>query len=337
MPEIGHAPHAFPCSCLMPVPTGDLKAAIKQKAAELGFAACGITSAAPSASHDHFVEWVRRGFHATMNWIGREDAVAKRADVRNVVSGAKSVICVAMHYRTQDEWNSERHGLIARYARGNDYHDFMTSRLRQLQSWIETQIECSGRTYVDTGPILERELANRAGLGWVGKNTMLMSRELGSYFLLGEIVLDIELPPDRPHIEHYCGSCTRCLDACPTGAFEEPYILNANKCISFQTIENRELFPPELREKFGDWFFGCDICQEVCPWNNKSTYMSAEPALWSRPGYATLESVMRMPQEEFARSWKGSPLKRAKRRGLRRNALNVLRGRRRRRSGPGGL
>ncbi|HEX8834135.1 MAG TPA: tRNA epoxyqueuosine(34) reductase QueG [Abditibacteriaceae bacterium] len=302
---------------------------IKARAAELGFAACGITTAAPGETHGHFVDWIRRGYHATMQWIARDDVIAKRADVRLVVPGAKSVICVAMHYRTREEWDAEQHGKIARYARGADYHDFMTPRLRELQSWIQEQQPCNGRVYVDTGPVLERELARRAGIGWVGKNTMVMSRELGSYFLLGEIILDLELPADRPHIEQYCGSCTRCLDACPTGAFEAPYVLNANKCISFHTIENRSLFPKELNEKFGDWFFGCDVCQEVCPWNGKSTHVSAEPELWTRPQYASLFDVMTMPQDEFSRTWKGSPLKRAKRRGLKRNALAVLKNRRR--------
>ena len=305
-----------------------LAQAIKTRAQELGFAACGITDAAPSASHVHFVRWLAEGFFARMNWIAREDAVWKRADVNRVLDGAQSVVCVAMHYRTNENWDEALHGKVARYARGTDYHEFMTARLRELLSWIREQTGCEGRVYVDTGPILERELAQRAGIGWVGKNTMILSRELGSYFLLGEILLDIELPTNKPHVEQFCGSCTRCLDACPTQAFEAPFVLNANKCISYHTIENRERAPKELRAQFGDWLFGCDVCQEVCPWNAKSDAHSGENELWTRPQMPTLLEMLLSPQSELSPQLRGSPLKRAKRRGLKRNALNVLKNRR---------
>ena len=306
----------------------NLSQAIKQRAAELGFVACGITPAAPTPSYPRYLRWLEAGYHATMQWLSRKDAVAKRADVRAVMPEAKSVVCVAMHYRTDAPWDEARHGKVARYARGADYHDFMTPRLRELLAWIQAQTPCAGRVYVDTGPLLERDLAQRAGLGWIGKNTLLLSRELGSYTLLGEMLLDIELEPDRPHIEQYCGSCTRCLDACPTDAFVAPYVLDANKCISYHTIENRATPPKVLREQFGDWVFGCDICQEVCPWNHKSTTHSAEPELWTREAAPTLLETMLMPQTEFSRRYKGSPLKRAKRRGMRRNVLTVLKNRR---------
>ena len=308
----------------------NLSQQIKQRATELGFAACGITAATPSQSHPHYVQWLAQGFHAAMQWMGREDAVAKRADVRHVLPGAKSVVCVALHYRTDAPWDEATHGKVARYARGVDYHDVMTKRLRELLAWIQQQTPCAGRVYVDTGPVLERELAQRAGLGWTGKNTMLLSRELGSYFLLGEILLDIELEIDRPHIEQYCGSCTRCLDACPTQAFVAPFVLDANKCISYHTIENREALPRDLRQNFGDWIFGCDVCQEVCPWNNKSQAQSDEPELWTRSEFPTLLETLMMPQQEFSQRLKGSPLKRPKRRGMRRNALTLLKGRKRR-------
>ena len=311
-----------------------LSTRIKQRAAGLGFAACGIAPAAPSATHPHFLHWLAQGFQAGMKWLAREDAAAKRSDVRHVLPGAKSVVCVAMHYRTEADWDEASHGLVARYARGSDYHDIMTARLRELLAWIQTQTPCVGRIYADTGPLLERELAQRAGLGWIGKNTMLLSRELGSYFFLGEILLDIELDTDRPHIEQFCGSCTRCLDACPTGAFEAPFVLNANKCISYHTIENRDQVPRELRAPLGDWVFGCDVCQEVCPWNDKSRAFSNEPELWTRDGEHALPSLLEtlmLPREELSRRLKNSPLKRAKRRGLRRNALAVLKNRRSRR------
>ncbi len=306
----------------------ELAQAIKARASELGFAACGIADAAPSANHAHYLSWLADGFFAGMKWIAREDAVEKRADIHRVLDGVQSVVCVAMHYRTDEVWNESAHGNVARYARGTDYHEFMTARLRELLSWIKQQMSCEGRVYVDIGPILEREWAQRAGIGWVGKNTMILSRELGSYFLLGEILLNVKLPADAPHIEQFCGSCTRCLDACPTQAFQAPFVLNANKCISYHTIENRERAPIELREKFGDWLFGCDVCQEVCPWNAKSSAHSDEPALWTRPEMPTLLEMLLAPPAEISPKLKGSPLKRAKRRGLKRNALNVLKNRR---------
>ncbi len=259
--------------------------------------------------------------------MARPEAVEKRADVRNAWPAAKTVVCVALHYRTDAPHDDEKMGKIARYARGNDYHDVLTARLRELLVWIKEKTCCEGRVYVDTGPILERELAQKAGIGWIGKNTMLLSRELGSYFLLGELLLDIELPSDRPHLEQFCGSCTRCLDACPTNAFVGPRVLDANKCISYHTIENRKLAPKSVREKFGDWIFGCDICQEVCPWNAKSGAQSTEIELWTREETPSLLEWLLVPQDEFSRRLKGSPIKRAKRRGMKRNAARALKNR----------
>jgi len=301
---------------------------IKDKAAELGFCACGITSAQPLENYDRYQQWLESDYHASMQWMAREDAVHKRADVRHIMPEARSVICVAMHYRAQDDWDEQAQGKVARYARGIDYHEFMPKRLRELLAFIQEQTPCEGRVFVDTGPVLERELASRAGLGWIGKNTMLLSREHGSYFLLGEILLDLELPPDAPHLEQFCGSCTRCMDACPTDALNEAGVLDANKCISFHTIENREGAPRELKVKFGDWIFGCDICQEVCPWNNKSQTHSGEPELWRRDEFPTLLEWLMLPQAEFSRRLSKSPLKRPKRRGMKRNALAALKNRR---------
>lgn len=297
---------------------------IKQRALDLGFAACGIALVGESTTHEHYRRWLQNSYQADMNWIAREDAAWKRADPRNVLPGAKSIVCVAMHYRTDDDWDEEQQGKIARYARGTDYHEFMPQRLRELLGWIREQQPCEGRVYVDTGPILEREWAQRAGLGWIGKNSMLLSRELGSYFLLGEILLDIELEPDRPHIEQFCGTCTRCIDACPTQAITEPRVLDATKCISYHTIENREEIPETLKEKFEGWLFGCDICQEVCPWNNKSTYESNETNLWQREEMPSLLEWLMLPQEEYSRRLSKSPLKRPKLAGMKRNAEIVL-------------
>lgn len=313
-----------------------LKARIKARAAELGFAACGVTDAGAPASHARYVDWLEHDYHADMRWMARPDAVEKRGDLSQVLAGAKSVVCVAMHYRTPDSenWDAEKYGQVARYARGTDYHEFMPQRLRELLATIQAFTPCNGRVYVDTGPLLERDLARRAGLGWIGKNTLLMSRELGSYFLIGEILLDIELPIDAPHVAQFCGSCTRCLDACPTQAFEAPGVLNANKCISYHTIENRERVPEPLRKLMGDWVFGCDVCQQVCPWNAKSAHnpeaYASENELWQRDEFPDLLEWLMLAQSEFSRRLSKSPLKRPKKRGMKRNALNVLKNRRKR-------
>jgi len=316
--------------------------AIKARARELGFDACGITDAEPPASHGKYLDWLMSGHNASMAWMARPEGISKRGDLQQVLEGAKSVVCVALLYRTRAEdapWNDEAQGKVARYARGTDYHETMPPRLRALLSWIQEQAPCQGRVYVDTGPILERDLAGRAGLGWIGKNTLLMSRELGSYFLLGEIILDMELPPDEPHTAQFCGSCTRCLDACPTDALVAPHQLDANKCISFHTIENRLRLPQSVKDQVGDWLFGCDICQEVCPWNARierapdahAQAFSGEPELWRREEFPALSEWIAMPQAEFSARLSKSPLKRPKRRGIRRNAVAVLKSRRRRR------
>lgn len=301
---------------------------LKLRALELGFAACGIAEAAPSQTTSKLEAWLGAGNEAGMGWMSDPERVAKRADIREVFPNAKSVVCLALHYRTDAPYDDEKQGKIARYARGIDYHDTFKVRGGELLAWIKEEMPCEGRVYSDTAPILEREWAQRAGIGWIGKNTLVMSRELGSFFLLGEIVLDIALPPDAPHLQSYCGTCTRCLDACPTGAFTAPRVLDANKCISYHTIENRKLAPVELREKFGDWVFGCDICQEVCPWNRKSTARSEEVELWTREEMPGLEEWPSISQEEFSRRLKGSPIKRTKKRGMKRNSVRVLKNRR---------
>lgn len=294
-------------------------ATIKSKAKELGFAACGIASLEPLKTQMFFQSWIANGMNATMNWMSKEESAAKRGDLKIVMPEVQSVICVAMHYRTDNELDKSTFGGIARYAQGNDYHDFMTNRLHELLHWMQEQTECAGRVYVDTGPVLERELAQRAGIGWSGKNTLVMSRELGSYFLLGEILTDLSLEFDEPHWQDYCGSCTACIDACPTDALK-PHELDANRCISYHTIENREPALAELAEKFGDWIFGCDACQEVCPWNHKSTFTSNEPQLWQREQMPKLDEWEHISQEEFSARLSKSPIKRAKRAGMQRNA-----------------
>ena len=312
--------------------------AIKARARELGFAACGIARVEETETHEPYLRWLENGFHAGMNWIAREDAVQKRKDVHHILPDAKSVICVAMHYRTETQAGStlgQSTPGVARYAQGVDYHEFMPQRLRELLFWIQERQPCEGKVYSDTGPILEREWARRAGIGWIGKNTMLLSRDLGSYFLLGEIILDLEIEADRAHVEEFCGSCTRCLEACPTQAFPAPGVLDANKCISYHTIENKGEIPDELQIKFGEWIFGCDVCQQVCPWNHKSQAISAEPELWTRPLDRQIPNLLEwllLGQEEFSHRLSKSPLKRAKLKGMKRNAEIAL-GNRHKKSG----
>jgi epoxyqueuosine reductase len=227
----------------------------------------------------------------------------------------------------------EPSGPVARYARGDDYHDLMTAKLGELQAWLGAQVGApvAGKPYVDTGPILERDLARRAGLGWFGKNTNLINPNTGSFFFLGALLVDLELPADAPFDADRCGSCTRCLDACPTQALVEPRMLDATRCISYLTIELKGDIPEELRAPLGDMVYGCDICQDVCPWNAKfATTLAADSpfvpreALGGRDARTLAREILGMTQENFASAFKGSPMKRAKLRGLKRNAAVVL-------------
>ena len=310
----------------------EIKAQLVARARELGFLACGIAQAAPSQSASRLETWLTNGHHAGMEWMNKPESREKRADIRRLLPDAKSVVVVAMNYRTGAQWDADAMGEIARYARGDDYHDWMKARLRELLLWVKEASGCEGLACVDTAPILEREWAWRAGVGWIGKNSLLMNRAFGSYVLLGELVLDVALPPDEAHIEEFCGTCTRCIDACPTSAIVEPGTIDSNRCIAYHTIESRKLAPVRLREHFGDQVFGCDICQQVCPWNEKAErdeIYSTEPEKWTRPQMPTLHEWLEVPQAEFSARLKASPIKRAKRRGMRRNAARALINRRR--------
>jgi epoxyqueuosine reductase len=244
-------------------------------------------------------------------------------------------VVVAMNYYTDEDEGpgtpppDPDHAIFARYARGDDYHDVMTTRLRQLLAYLqELAPETAGRVYVDTGPLLEREVARRAGIGWFGKNTMLINTRRGSYFLLGEIVTSADLAIDSPAVGG-CGTCRRCLDACPTGAITQPYTVDARLCLSYLTIELKGAIPEELRPAIGESgnrIFGCDICQEVCPFNLRRSTPTDEPAFQSRDVTANprLTDLLLLTQEEFSAKFKGSPVKRAKRRGLLRNVAVAL-------------
>jgi epoxyqueuosine reductase len=252
----------------------------------------------------------------------------KRRDSRLPAPGCTSAIVVGMNYG-----GTERPGPVARYARGDDYHDVMIAQLRELHDWIGRQLDrdVRGKPYVDTGPILERDLARRAGLGWFGKNTNLVNPQLGSFFFLGVLLVELELEADEPFEADRCGSCTRCLDACPTDAFVAPRQLDATRCISYLTIELKGEIPESLRQFIGDRLYGCDVCQDVCPWNVRfahelpeSSPYGARAALAGKDARRLAREILATDDDGFRAAFKGSPMKRAKLRGLKRNAAVVL-------------
>jgi epoxyqueuosine reductase len=298
----------------------------KAHAFALGFDLVGVAELGPADTAAAFEEWVKAGHAGEMAWLAR--GVEKRRDTRLPRPGTTHAIVVALDYG-----GKEPSGPVARYARGDDYHDVMESRLRELHARLERDAgrAIAGKPYVDTGPILERDLARRAGLGWFGKNTNLLNPRLGSFFFLGALVVDAELLPDAPFEEDRCGTCTRCIDACPTGAIVAPRRLDATKCISYLTIELKDEIPLELREKVGELIYGCDICQEVCPWNvrfarelpDDSPFKPRE-VLRGKDARALARDLLALSQEEFSAAFSKSPMKRAKLRGLKRNTAVVL-------------
>lgn len=306
--------------------THDRATLLKSWALEAGFERAGVAVLAPSADGEHLRAWLARGEHAGMEWIARR--VAEREDPRRLLAGARSALVVALQYAPLDGASEPAGDLwprVARYARGRDYHDVMSGRLRRLGARIEAAFPGSRtRTYVDTGPILERELAARAGLGVIGKNTNLLDRNWGSYFLLGELLTTLDLAPDPP-VADLCGRCTNCLDACPTGALVEPFRLDANRCISYWTIEHRGAVPEAMREGLGDWVFGCDICQEVCPYNQKNRG-GTDDALRLPAARAEIDlaGLLGIGRERYVETFRGSPMKRAKQSGLKRNAAVAM-------------
>jgi epoxyqueuosine reductase len=300
-------------------------ATLKTWALEAGFDRAGIAALGRSEQDEAFRDWLAAGRHAGMSWLER--GVDRRLDPTALVPGAKSVLCVALRYLVPDDerLDGDLWPRVARYARGDDYHEVMSERLDALCARVEAAFPGTvTRRYVDTGPVLEREWAARAGLGAIGKNTNLLHPTDGSYVLLGEVLLGLDLEPDVP-IADLCGTCRACLDGCPTGALVAPYVLDSRLCISYWTIEHRGAIPSEIRPLVGEWVFGCDVCQEVCPWN-----AAPEPA--SDPAFALPEARRRLGlvdlldlgREDYEASFRGSPMKRAKRSGLRRNAAVAM-------------
>jgi epoxyqueuosine reductase len=305
--------------------TASLEERIKGRARELGFDPVGITALGPATTYDAFARWIEKGYAGEMSYLERGSE--KRRDTRLPFTGARTAIVVGLDYGGR-----EPSGPIARYARGDDYHEIMIERLETLHRWIggEHGAPIHGKAYVDTGPILERDLARRAGLGWIGKNTMLVNPRRGSYFFIGALLLDLELVPDAPFDADRCGTCTRCLDACPTDALVAPGELDARRCISYLTIEHRSEIATELRPLIGDHLYGCDICQEVCPWNVSFAAELTEPAFQPRESLAGKSAaqlsreLLETSDEDFRAAFRRSPMKRAKLAGLRRNAAIVL-------------
>ena len=304
---------------------GQLESRIKERAHGLGFDLVGITRLGAVETAEHFDAWIAAGYAGEMSYLER--GAEKRRDTRRPFEGMRSAVVVGMNYG-----GTQPPGPVARYARGDDYHELMVGRLNELHRWIEGEVATSvrGKAYVDTGPILERDLARRAGLGWVGKNTNLINPELGSFFFLGELMLDLELRADDPFETDRCGSCTRCLDACPTDAFVAPMVLDATRCISYLTIEQKAPIAEALREAVGEHLYGCDVCQSVCPWNIKFSRDATEPAFAAREVIAGKDArtlandIVAMSQEEFSTAFRKSPVKRAKLSGVKRNAAVVL-------------
>ncbi|MDH3254249.1 MAG: tRNA epoxyqueuosine(34) reductase QueG, partial [Acidobacteriota bacterium] len=299
---------------------------LKNWAEEAGFARCGVAVLQPAEHGRVFLEWLAAGRQAGMRYLERR--IEARLDPRAIFPGATSVLCVALQYSEgalAPEPPGDLWPRVSRYARGADYHDLMGKRLDRLSRRVREAFPGSRtRWYVDTGPVLERDLAAAAGLGAIGKNTCLLDPRCGSWFFLGQIFTDLTLAADQP-IADLCGSCTRCLDACPTGALPEPYTLDSNRCISYWTIEHRGEVPESVRPHLGEWVFGCDICQDVCPHNEQRLPdVSPEFELGSARKQLTLAGLLSMDSAAYSQTFRGSPMKRAKLAGLKRNVAVTM-------------
>lgn len=317
----------------------DLATALRGEAERLGFARIGIAAASPPPRQDVFRQWITHGYAGVMEgWLKRHEPL--RGDPRSLLPGARTVIMLATDYSTdtarggmppavaERSWESAPpgRGKVSRYAWGDDYHDLLRRRINDLAAWLARQVPgCAARGVVDSAPLAEREFGLLAGLGWFGKNTMLIHPGAGSFFFLSGLLTDVELPVDKPIEVDHCGTCTACLDACPTGALPAPRVLDARKCISALTIEDHGPLPDDVRSGLGDWVFGCDICQDVCPWNRHAP-VSEEPAFQPRGGETTLSlaEILMFDDVGFRQRFRGSPILRAKRAGLARSAAIAL-------------
>ncbi len=305
---------------------------LRNEARNLGFDLCGVTRTDPPPHFDAYAQWLDKGRHAGMAYLDTPRARDARRDPRMVLDGGASIVSLGMRYpdprAIPDPALDEALGRVAAYAWGDDYHDMFPPRLQKLADLLGGQLHAGfgSRIYTDTGPVLERDLAQRAGLGWAGKNTCLISPTGGSYYLLAEVFTTAELEPTLPLRSDLCGSCTRCIQACPTACILPDRTLDAGRCLSYLTIENKGTIPSELRPALGEWVFGCDICQMVCPWNVRFSDPNAGQAFAPRAGVPrpVLRHELRLSPQEFNRKFKNSPLRRARRRGYLRNVAVAL-------------
>ena len=316
--------------------TSEISALVKQTAHHAGFELAGIAPVREFAELNHFPHWIEAGHAGEMKYLEARDESGqlKRSSLRSTAPWARSVIVCAINYNTAHPYSTQvgdsERGWISRYAWSReDYHEAVMRRLRSVEQQVQEDTRdrtpaLETRCYVDTGPLVERVYAKYAGVGWIGKNTCILNQKLGSWLFLGVILTSLELEADLPAPDR-CGSCTRCIDACPTAAFIAPYELDSNKCIAYLTIEKRGAIPEEMREGIGRHVFGCDICQDVCPWNRKAPVTGAEE-FQAREGLVNpaLEWLAEMSAEEFREKFRGSPIRRTKRSGLRRNAAIAM-------------
>ncbi|MDX2212362.1 MAG: tRNA epoxyqueuosine(34) reductase QueG [Oculatellaceae cyanobacterium bins.114] len=303
---------------------------VKKKALELGFHKVGIaavpeiTETATNPLDAPLQQWLAQGYHADMTWMENP----KRQDIQMVMPSVRSLICVALNYYTSgDRPEGENYAKISRYGWGKDYHRQLHKRLKALTTWLEAQGDgIEARYYADTGPVQDKVWAERAGIGWIAKNSNVITRDYGSWVFLGEVLTNLELTPDRPHTSH-CGTCTRCIDACPTGAIAHPFVVDANRCIAYHTIENRaETLPEAIAPHLNGWVAGCDICQDVCPWNQRfaqpTDVEAFQPRSWNIA--PTLTELAELTDEDWDRRFQGSALRRIKPYMWRRNAIANL-------------
>jgi epoxyqueuosine reductase len=320
--------------------TAQLSRDLKAEAAGLGFVLSGATAAvAPGEAIERLKAWLAAGYAGQMSYV--PERLPAYADPGRVLDGARSIVMLALPYRTvEPQPGGSGQGRIARYAWGEaDYHDVIHDRLKQLAAWLQERAPQAGvRGVVDSAPLMEREFAQLAGLGWIGKNTLVLNRTWGSYFFLAALLTDLELEYDESFTADHCGTCRACLDACPTNAFPAPYVLDATRCISYLTIELRESIPEELRSGMQDWVFGCDVCQDVCPWNRRtpevdpSLHEPFEPRDDANP--LALIPLFDLTEEQFRQRFRHTPLWRSKRRGILRNAAIALGNQKRREALP---
>ena len=302
-------------------------ALIKNKAAELGFDFCGVSRAEFLEEDAPRLEtWLNRNHHGQMAWMANH--FDKRLDPRKLMDGAKSVVSVLLNYYPEERLPEGPDDYkLSKYAYGKDYHFVLKDKLKDLLTYIQTEIgEVQGRAFVDSAPVMDKVWAARSGLGWVGKHSNLLNRDMGSFFFIGELILDLDLAPDGP-VADFCGTCTRCVDACPTDAITEPYVVDGSKCISYFTIELKEAIPQEVKGKFENWIFGCDICQDVCPWNRFSKpHRTPEFDLPPTLQAFTHSDWEEITEEIFKEIFRRSPVKRTKLEGLKRNIEFVKKG-----------